>query len=145
MTPHSAQSASRGAARRALAVAALVAGAVGATACNDLLSPSDAFYTIAVDSVTGPDTVTAGRPYVQRLWGPVGTTACASVNRLFIRPGATATEIQVQGRHAPGECLQSPVYMQGEPVNLTAPTTAGEHIIRVLRPGTTLVRTVIVK
>jgi hypothetical protein len=126
-------------------LAVLAPGVMATSACGNLLSAEDAFYTVAVDSITGPDTVLSKSTYTQRLWGPVGSNGCASINRLFIRPGSSATEIQVQGRHTTGNCTQMPVYMAGEPVTLTAPAATGDHVIRILRPGVSLTKTVVVK
>jgi hypothetical protein len=35
--------------------------------------------------------------------------------------------------------------MAGEPVTLTAPAATGDHVIRILRPGVSLTKTVVVK
>lgn len=130
---------------RALLAGLVVAvGVATATGCG-FLEPEDAFFTVAVDSVTGPDTIVANSAYVQRLWGPLSSNSCASVDRLFIRPGSV-TEIQVQGRRRLGPCETGPsIYLKGYEVSLTAPSATGEHRIRVLRPGTPLVRTIVIR
>lgn len=130
--------------RSPLLALVLVSTVVATAACEDVLGPGYTSFTVAVDSVTGPDTVRAGSSYVQRLWGPLGNTSCSTVDRVFVRPGALATEIQVQGRNSTGTCLQQPSYMS-ESVTLTAPATPGPYAIRVLRPGPVLVKSIVVR
>lgn len=132
--------------KRVLLVVSLAVGATASTTGCGLLDPEAAFFTVAVDSVTGPDSVTAGSAHVQRLWGPLSSNGCASVDRLFVRAGAVQTEIQVQGRRVLGSCEAEPSkYMNGREVTLTAPTEAGTHTLRILRPGVPLIRTIVVK
>lgn len=131
--------------RLALTIAACVSGGVFAASCG-LVEPEDQLYTVAVDSMTGPDTVAINASYVQRLWGPVASNGCGSIDKVLLRSGDGATEIRVQGRHRIGDCESTPsVYMQGQEVKLTAPATAGPHLLRVYRPGTLLLKTVVVK
>lgn len=132
--------------RLALTMTALVSSGVFAASCG-LVDPEDQFYTVAVDSVTGPDTVAINSSYVQRLWGPVASNGCGSVDKVNLRVSDGATEITVTGRHKIGDCEKNTeaVYMKGQEVKLTAPATAGSHLLRVFRPGPLLLKTVVVK
>jgi hypothetical protein len=110
------------------------------------VEPEYQYFTIAIDSVTGPDTVIAKSNFTQQLWGPLSSNGCAEVDKVFIRPGETLSQIQLQGRRALGACETEPSkYLKAYSVTLTAPSTPGPYTISVLRPGTTLVRTVTVK
>lgn len=124
-------------------VAAVASAAV--TGCG-LVDPEFQYFTVAIDSVTGPDTVIAKSSFTQQLWGPLSSNSCAEVDRVFIRPGETLSQIQLQGRRKIGECEKGPPkYLNAYSVTLTAPTTTGPYTISVLRPGTTLVRTITIK
>jgi hypothetical protein len=133
-------------ARQGVLTALVAAVSVAAASGCGLLDPEYQYFTVAIDSVTGPDTVIAKSSFTQQLWGPLSSNACAEVDKVFIRPGETLSQIQLQGRRKIGECENGPSrYLKAYVVNLTAPTTTGPYTISVLRPGTTLVRTVIVK
>ncbi|MBY0492512.1 MAG: hypothetical protein K2R93_21935 [Gemmatimonadaceae bacterium] len=129
-------------------VLALVIAAVSvatATGCG-LVDPEYQYFTVAIDSVTGPDTVIAKSSFTQQLWGPLSSNGCAEVDRIFIRPGETQSQIQLQGRRKIGACENEPAkYLKAYVVTLTAPSTPGPYAVSVLRPGPTLVRTITIK
>lgn len=132
--------------KQAALVAAIAAVSLASTTGCGFLDPEYAYFTVAIDSVTGPDTVVANSSFTQQLWGPLSSNSCAEVDRVFIRPGETVSQVQLQGRRKIGECEQGPPrYLNAYVVTLTAPSTAGPYSISVLRPGTTLVRTITIK
>jgi hypothetical protein len=132
--------------RRGALVGLIAAVSLAASSGCGLVDPEFQYFTVAIDSITGPDTVVAKSSFSQKLWGPLSSNSCAEVDKVFIRPGEVASQIQLQGRRKIGDCENGPSkYLNGYTVTLTAPTTTGPYTVSVLRPGPTLVRTIVVK
>lgn len=132
--------------RPAALVVAIAAASLASTTGCGLVDPEFQYFTVAIDSVTGPDTVAVRSSFTQQLWGPLSSNGCAEIDKVFIRPGETVSQVQLQGRRRIGACENEPAkYLKPYVVTLTAPSTPGPYSVSVLRPGPTLVRSIVVK
>lgn len=122
----------------------LLTGTVAAAACNPFGIETERF-TIAVDSMSAPESVAAGDTLVARFRGWIGPDLCSRLDRVERDRVPHQITFRFRGaRRVEGDCAQMPALL--DHAETIAPPLEDPFTIRVLQPeGTSLEREVRVR
>ena len=104
------------------------------------------YFTIKVDSITGPDTVDVGDTIIFSLDGYIGSNGCFMFSHFDDKKGSLESTLTVWGKHIPDEiCTDAMVYLYGKEYAVKT-NQSGIFRLKIKQPDNSiLVDTVLVK
>ncbi len=125
----------------AMGIQAMGIIAISSAACDGgPFGPKE--FTIQVDSVSAPASISAGDTLTVRFFGTVGSSGCFRLARVEKEVTASRMELRFVGEKRGGDCFQMPVHLDreecmppplGDPFNIRVIQPSGAPLERIVR------------
>lgn len=99
-------------------------------------NPNYTEFSIQVDSIQHPDTITYGNSLTIKFYGTIGPSTCYSFSRIVGGINGNTINLQVLGKYANNQnaCESTPQYLDGDSLIMNQ-LTPGSFIIHVMEPA----------